>query len=309
VVVVIASDTTRPRADVEALCACLEAFRRQRDAPEIELVVPCHDAVDGLDELAARFPEAVIVKVSGPKGPSLTGERVHHHSLRTAGLRAARGELLALAEDHARPDPHWCAGMLAAHREGAGDFAGVGGAIDNAVDRPLAWAVYLCDFARYQSPVPEGESELASDINVAYRREALEAVRPVWEEGFYEVIVNRALRERGGKLVLRNDARMWQHREGLRPWPAVLERFAWARSYAAVRSGSLGGRRLLYALLAPLLPPLLIARIGRLCRERGRFGKFLGALPWLVPLTAAWSLGEAAGYAAPRSAASESRSP
>lgn len=295
-VIVIASDTARPRADLAALAGCLAAFHAQRDAPSLELIVPVHDAVDGVEALARQFPDVVFLPVEGPKGPSWTGPRVHHHTLRARGLEAARGELLALAEDHARPDAHWCANAVAAHRAHA--CAAVAGAIENGVDRPLNWAVYLCDFARYQNPVPEGPSELASDINVVYTRAALESVRPVWEGGFYEVLVNDALRARGETLLLRRDLVMVQQREGLRLLDALIERFAWGRSYAAVRSTTLSaGRRFTYALLCPLLPLLLTARIGALASRRGRLGRFLTALPFVLLLEAAWSAGEAVGYA------------
>ncbi|MGH0028593.1 MAG: hypothetical protein ACQGVC_02295 [Myxococcota bacterium] len=301
VVVVIASDTTRPRADVRALEGCLQAFAQQQDAPPIEIVVPLHDAVDGVDGLRARFPDVVFLPVDGPKGPSPTGPRVHHHTLRTRGLESCRGALLALAEDHARPDPRWAANLLAAHT--AGDVAAVGGAVENAVDRPLQWAVYLCDFAKYMNPLPEGPSSLASDINVAYTREALEAIRPVWRDGFYEVLVNDALRAAGRRIELRRDVVMHQHRQDLRLGDALRERFAWGRSYAAVRSTTLSDRRRrLHAWTTPLLPFLLAARIGALARRRGRLGKFLLALPWLLPLLVAWSLGEGAGYGASGSA-------
>ena len=294
-VIVIASDTTTPRADPGPLAGCLEAFARQVDAPETELIVPVHDAVDGVEELSRRYPDVRFLHVEGPKEPSSTGPRVHHYRLRARGLLEARGELLALAEDHARPDPHWCANLVAAHR--AGRFAGVGGALENGVDRPLQWAVYFSDYAAYQNPVPEGESTRASDNNVAYRREALLSVRDCWADGFHEVIVNGALTRRGEKLVLRRDVVMVQQREALRLGSALRERFVWGRQYAEIRCAALRGpRRWLLLVLSPLLPLLLTARIARLAVGRGRGAKFLAVLPLVLALETAWSLGEAAGY-------------
>ena len=73
----------------------------------------------------------------------------------------------------------------------------MGGAIENSIDRPLNWAVYFCDFLRYQTPLPDGESALASDANVSYKRTALQAIQPVWRDVFHETSVNAALRARG----------------------------------------------------------------------------------------------------------------
>ena len=76
--------------------------------------------------------------------------------------------------------------------------------------------MYFCDFGKYQNPVPAGETAFASDANVAYKRSALDAIKPVWKEKFHETSVNWALREHGGKLVLSPDMVLYQHRLGLR---------------------------------------------------------------------------------------------
>ena len=86
-----------------------------------------------------------------------------------------------LLEDHARPDAHWAANVVAAHRQ---THAAVGGAIENGIDRALNWAVYYCDFGKYQNPVPAGETPFASDANTTYKRAELESVRSVWGDAF-----------------------------------------------------------------------------------------------------------------------------
>jgi hypothetical protein len=73
----------------------------------------------------------------------------------------------------------------------------VGGAIENGIGRPLNWAVYFCDFLPYQNPVPLGESAIASDACVSYKRAALESTRTIWQEIFHEWSGNGALRSRG----------------------------------------------------------------------------------------------------------------
>jgi hypothetical protein len=295
VVVAIISDTMMARARTDDLAGCLQALQQQIEAPSTEVIVP-HADTDGIDALAQRFPHVRFLPVVAPEVLKREpGSREHHDVLRAHGLAAARGRLVALLEDQGRPCPRWCAHILAAHRD---DDAAIGGAIENGIDRPLNWAVYFCDFARYQNPLPAGPSPFASDANTSYKRTALESVRPLWERSFREVVVNEALVAAGMRVSLRPDIVVHQHRSGLALRSALAERFVWGRSYAMTRSALLSRpRRFVYALLSPLLPPVMLARMAALARQRGRhFGKFLAVIPLLVLLTCSWSAGECAGY-------------
>jgi hypothetical protein len=186
--------------------------------------------------------------------------------------------------------------MVAAHRQS--DAAAIGGAIENGVDRPLAWAVYYCDFARYQNPVPEGSSLFASDANAAYKRQALEAIRPLWEKTFREDVVNGALLASGRRLVLCPHAVVYQQRSDLRLGRALCERFVWARSYARTRGSAFPPRkRIVYAIGSAILPVLLFFRTAAAAWQRRRhLRKFAGAAPLVALLLCAWSAGECAGY-------------
>jgi hypothetical protein len=163
----------------------------------------------------------------------------------------------------------------------------------------LNWAVYYCDFGRYQNPLPARESSFASDANVTYKRSALEPIRSVWEKSFREVVVNAALVARGQKVALQPDVIVYQNRQELRLGKAIHERFSWGRSYALTRSESLStAQRLLHAALSPVLPAILLARMTITAWQRGRhFAQFLTALPLIVLLVLVWSVGEGLGYA------------
>ena len=165
IVVGIVSDTTEavPRADL--LADCLEALGQQVDAPPHEIIVPHRAHVEGLEAVKVRFPDVRFLPA--PDVVAHPGGREHHDVLRARGLAEAKGDLVGLLEDHARPDPHWAASVVDAHRL---EHAAVGGAIENGVNRALNWAVYYCDFGRYQNPLPAGETALASDANTTYNR-------------------------------------------------------------------------------------------------------------------------------------------
>jgi hypothetical protein len=298
VIVAVVSDTIDPSVDPERLAGCLDALATQIDAPHMEVLVGCLPDLEGLDPLKARYPGVKFIAADGVKGPRETGGgREHHDVLRSRAMAEARGEIIALIEDHARPDAHWCANIVKAHRE---PTACIGGAMGNLVDKPLNWAVYFCDYGKYQNPLPDGEAHFASDSNVSYKRSHLEAVRSAWCDAFREVIVNGALRDRGEKITLRSDIVVNQCRTGLTFGPALRERYIWGRSYSATRNATLSlPKRLLLAAASPILPIVLTLRLANTARVRKLyFGKFLGALPFVFVLLAAWSAGEGVGYIA-----------
>ena len=295
VVVAIVSDTNE-RADASHLGPCLESLARQSGAVPMEIIVPYHPSVNGIATMRQKYPqvrfaeETHLATYTG-KG----GSREHHDELRARGLAKATGRVVALIEDHGVVAPDWSAKVMQAHQRG---FVAIGGAIENGIDRPLNWAVYYCDFLRYQNPLAEGESSIASDANVTYKRAALESVRPMWKEIFHESAVNGALRARGEKVALAPGIVLHQNRMGLRFGSAMKERFVWGRSYAATRAGLAGlGKRAFWAAFSPALPVLMIGRMTLMAfRKRRTFGAYLKALPLTTALIVSWSCGELTGY-------------
>jgi hypothetical protein len=299
-VVVIVSDTTDSRCGVSPLSGCLEALFQQRDPPPLEIIVPYHPRTEGIEDLQRRFPDVRFIRIDDLKTfTAHGGGREHHDELRARGLATASGEIIGLLEDHGRPDPHWCAHVLEAHQQG---YAAIGGAIENGIDRPLNWAVYFCDFYKYQNPVPEGESPFVSDANVAYKRSALESIRPLWQDTFQETAVNWALTSRGQRLALSPKLIVSQHRSDLRLGSALKERLIWGRSYAVSRSQRAGGvQRVMYAALSPLLPVVLLWRMtASVAKKHASLRAFSRALPLTAILIGSWSLGELLGYVTAR---------
>jgi hypothetical protein len=252
--------------------------------------------VKGIEKLRRVYPEVRFLEVTDLRTyTGRSGSREHHDELRARGLAAARGGILVLIEDVGVPAPDFCARLLENHKQ---PFAAVGGAIENGIGRPLNWAVYFCDFLRYQNPVTPGESAIASDACVSYKRAALESIRPIWQEIFHESSVNGALRARGEKVALFPDVILYQHRQGLGLKTALKERLVWGRSYAATRGGLAGTpKRIFWAAFSPLLPPLILGRMTLMTLKNGRtIGAFAKAFPLTAALTVSWSLGETIGY-------------
>jgi len=296
---------------VEDLAACLEALRRQEDPPSLEILVPYDDPCAEVTRLEQEYPEVRFLRAEGLDSAQARAgaSREHHDTLRTMGLRAARGRYVALTEDHAIQGARWCRALVEA-LEAHPSVAAFGGAVDCGSPRLLNWAVYFCDFGRYQNPVPEGPAQYVSDSNVAYRRETLDAVRGAWDSDYRETVVHRALIEAGYQIWLTPKAEVWQARSGLNLGDSLRERYVWGRSFAWARVIAVPvARRAIYAAFSFVLPLLLTMRLGRVAFARGKFrGKFLAVLPLVFLLNMVWAYGEFVGYVTGRAASIPSSS-
>lgn len=281
---------------------CLEALEAGSSGIRLECIVPFDARLDGVAEIEAKFPWTSFVDSRDHVDIEEFGSnsREHHDILRSIGLRLTTGPIVALLEDHGTPASGWCQALLTAHRRS--DAAAIGGAVENGVDRLLNWAVYYCDFGRYQNPVPDSEVEFASDSNVSYKRDALTGVKQQWIEAFHETSVNWELRRRGEKLRLDPEMVVFQTRRTLRFVPALKERFVWGRSFAGTRAAEVSGlKRLIFAAFSFVLPFLLTSRILLQGFQKGRYlGKLLFALPLIFFLQIFWAAGEFVGYATGR---------
>ena len=282
----------------EAMETCLQALAEDAKKFRLECLVPFDARLDAVEELSAKFEWARFIDARRYVDAEKFGasSREHHDILRAVGLREASAPVVALVEDHGTPSPGWCAAVLEAHREA--EAAAVGGAVENGVDRLLNWAVYYCDFGRYQNPVPKGEVEFLSDSNVSYKREALWSVKPLWYDAFHETSVNWELRRRGARLVLNPKMVVHQTRRRLNFRSALRERYVWGRSFAGTRSTEISGsKRMIFAGFAFLLPFLLTGRIlAPGLRKRRHLERLFTALPLVFLLETVWSGGEFVGY-------------
>lgn len=262
----------------------------------IEIVVPYDAASSAVTALAADYPAVKFVLAAGVDTRGRRDRPGFIDKLRTTGLRAARGAVVALTEDWTVPGDGWMTSMQQA-LDRAPNAGAAGGAIECESTSTLGWAVWFCDFYRYQPPIPPGPTAWASDTNVAYRRSALDRIAGDWADGYHEPSVHAALARVGLGMQTAPDAVMIQARGDLSLLAALEERFVWARSFAGARARALGGRRWLLAALCPTLPVVLTWRVVTTTLGRGRHGRRLMAcLPIVILLESVWTLGECVGY-------------
>ena len=281
------------------LIRCLEALAAQREAPTMEVIVPFDDTVREVNELARRFPDFHFVDMGAVAAPDIGANAFTEHILydcrRTAGLKAARGRYVAMLEDRGWPRNDWARTMVSLHERMP--YAAIGGAIESGAVGVLRWAVFFCDFGRYEPPLQGGEPDYVSDVNICYKRAALDAVRPLWESRYQEAAVNWALRRQGLRLHLSDRPRVVEERGPLRLAAALAERVHWGRTFGYVRGRS-GSRAasVRRVVIAPLVPAVLLWRHLRkqfaIRRDVSLFGR---VLPVTFLLMLCWSLGEAIG--------------
>jgi hypothetical protein len=281
---VVVAATDGPAA-VGRLLADLAA---QRGAPNPEVIVVDATGQISAEDLGRRFP-------GGGRLLSAAGADVG--VLRAIGARAARGELIALTEDHCRLPADWCATLLRTRAAGHRAF---GGPIENGCFRaPPDWATYLVEFSPFMPPLPAGPAGGLPGMNAAYERPLLDHLP---DAALCEPILDRRLREQGVRLHLEPGLVVTferRFRVGAFAWHC----FASGRAFAALRlSLAPMSTRVGYALAAATALPLVsVVRIGArvLARRRARLA-FLLALPWVALYTAAWGVGEAGGALAVR---------
>lgn len=291
-----------------ALRRCLDALAAQEGGPTMEVIVPYDGAIADVGQLGAEFPAFRFLDLGHLAPPSQRLDPFIEHELfdrrRAAGLDAAGGRLIGMLEDRGAPRSDWAAAMCEAHARR--QVAAVGGGVVNVAPGAMNRALFVCDYGRHAPPFQEGEVEYLTDINICYRREALETVREIWRDRYQETAVNWALRDRGERLWL-SAAPIVLHERGAAPISRTLsERLQWGRVFGIQRGRRWSRpRAILSAAAALVLPLLLLVRQTRRLRAGGASMRellpTLGALATVIP---AWALGEAIGYV---QAASKSR--
>lgn len=213
---------------------------------------------------------------------------------RALGLKAARGSVVALLEDTVLPARGWAAAVVERHRRFDAALA-IGGTL--GVARGLSGPALALAALEYGPFLREGNvSEHGVRVpgnNMSFKRRFLTSLGLSESEGFREAeAVGRI--QHGG---IRTESDMGATLTGIDPTGATIRsRFNHGRLYAGHRFG--GPRRVervARALGSPLLAALMVGRGVRALRMGAPAG-LRKALPHLVWMSSAWSLGESVGY-------------
>ncbi len=263
---------------------CLNSLLPQLSS-ESQVIVACNFPVADLQAL-----KSPLISLNFQYFPDATVPE-----LRTRGIQKASGDVIALLEDHCTAHPTWASELLKAHES---SYSAIGGAVENSDGQsPLDWAIYLFDYGAYMLPEIPHVAPALTGFNVSYKRPALEEVKEVYRDGFFEVFTNQELQRRGYELFLAPSVIVY-HRKNYSLKSAIVENYHHGRLFAAQRTSAAAAEERIYrAITALALPVLLPARVTmRTVRKKRHVAHLITALPYLVMLMSAWGFGEFCGY-------------
>jgi hypothetical protein len=258
-----------------------------RNQLEIVIVAPA-GATLGLDEPELEgFAGVRIVRVESLRPLD---------AARAAGVRAARAPLIFIGETHTYAHPTWAEVLVGAH---AGPWAAVVPGFGNANPRgPLSWSLFLLDYGLWLHGLPAGQAVIVPTHNVAYKREVLlelgSGLDSALTHGDRLAVLFRA---RAHRTYFEPAARI-DHLNVARWGPWATERL-----HAGLLMGGRRAerwsvlRRLVYFCGSPLIPALLLKRVGKgtlLMYREGRLPP--GTLAALVAGSIISTVGEMIGY-------------
>ncbi len=272
----------------EFLFRCLDSLRPQVEEVGSEVIVVDRVGAEVQTRLERSYPDVQVLV------PEL-GHRPSVPELRREGVLAAKGEVIAVIEEHCTAPEGWLR-AIEEQFDTALDAAIGGPILDDDFGRIRDWVVYFSEYHNYMPPWEAGERFQLNGANIAYSREKVLAHREVLDDGYWEVVLHPPL-ARDGRF--RAVPEMGAHHTGPFDFSYYLrQRYLLSRVWGGSQKeqGSLANR-VIHLLAGPIFPLFLLARITSRVLEKGTHtGKFLKALPLLVPVVCVYTLGEWLGY-------------
>ncbi|HKH90611.1 MAG TPA: glycosyltransferase [Gemmatimonadaceae bacterium] len=267
----------------ESVSALLESCQ----GLDAEILVVDASADGSAQAVRETFPAVTVSSLPhGTLVPALWG----------AGLREARGRVVAFTIAQCLVEQSWARALL--HGIGSG-AAGVGGRLGiRPGTSATARATYYLRYSAWLGIADGPAAEIAAD-NAAYDHEALRTVGEGSGGAFWEVEAHRRFRELGRTLAVIPDATAW-FADHATLGTMAARRFAHGRHSGAFRVRSGIRTRWQMLLGAPLVPFVLFARVARrIVRVPGHVASFATSLGAFFVLAFAWAFGEAIGAFTP----------
>lgn len=284
-------------------------------SPQLSVVIASHNAGpvlgDALRALTAQTADdEVIVADSSTDGTAdivrqFDRVRLFHFDdpltipeLRGRAIAQARGEVIAILDPFSIVTSGWRNAMLEAHARCSHPV--IGGAVALSGDRTAshaAWALYINEYGMFMPPVNAGPTDLVPGSNVSYKRCVLFDGDTPRFTVFWKTFVNWDIQATGTPLWLEPTA-IVELAKPIPLWHFLLSRFDHGRCFAGMRAATWSrGQRLTRAVLAPVLPPLLLWRWSRVYWAKRRHRRrLIQTLPLQLALFGMWAAGEACGY-------------
>lgn len=271
----------------EFLFRCLASLAPQVAPAQAELIV-----VDRMGEatrarLAREFPSVRVVAA-----PS--DHRATVPEMRRIGVEIACGEIVAILEEHCTAPAGWLDRIVSNFHS---DDAAIGGPIlDDRFDRLRDWCVFFSEYHNFMPPWPDGERSMLNGANIAYSRAKLMKYRDLLDTGYWEVVLHPRLVQDGR---FRAVGSIGAHHTGPFDYGYYLhQRYLLSRVWGGTQKDLVPfHKRVAHLVLGPIFPLFLFLRVtSRVLEKKQYLGKYLLALPLLVPAWFCYALGEWLGY-------------
>jgi glycosyltransferase involved in cell wall biosynthesis len=271
------------------IAECLTALERQVTTASYEIIL-VDSSNDGVADLVAqRFP---AVTVYGSKERLFPGDALN------LGISQAAGDILAFTGADCVAAPNWIEEIVKAHQA---PHPVIGGVVAHGnPESYVAWANYFCEFTQWMPQTPDGPMVEIPTGCLSVKRWAFDRYGPFLEGTFCsDTAFNWKLVEGGQWPIFRNSLRV-AHLSLYTGSGLLRKKLFHGRTFARVRVAEQRFstlKRAAFALGAPVLPLLLLARVSlRLLKNRGYLGPFMVASPLVFLGLTAWSVGEFLGY-------------
>ena len=273
----------------EAIRKTVRALSSQTVADRIELIIVC-PAEESLGLISEEVTNFHSVRVVG------TGKMTNTSRARVAGIQQARAPVVALAEDHAYPEPGWAEAHIEAHKQ---PWAGVGATFINANPGIVSWVALVVDYGRWVDPVKSGVIDDIAGHNSSWKRSLLLEYGARLDFMLPSLtILNWDLRAKGYQLYQESAAKV-VHLQVSKLSECLTEQFHVARLFPSQRSKNWPWyRRLFYICGMPVLLTRNVRGWVANFRRIDPEGKILArAWPMLLLMALVWGAGEIMGYA------------
>ncbi len=268
-------------------------LRAQTVANQIELVIVAPSAEAIADHSAEDFAGFHSVQAVFP-GPIPNVDRAI-----VDGVYVAKGDLIAMIEDHAYPEPDWAWHTIESFKDGWGGAACT--VVNANPDGLLSWTNLLIAYGPWTEPSRSGERPTLPAHNTVYRRELLlEYGESLRDKLGRSALLPADLQKKGHRLYFVSAARV-AHVNPSRFSATANLRFNAGRLYGANRARENDWtplHRIIYVLGSPAIPFIQYRNLRRELFRNGRRKELLPrVLPGLFLGSVLDTLGQVFGYA------------
>ncbi|MBI3736035.1 glycosyltransferase [Candidatus Sumerlaeota bacterium] len=216
---------------------------------------------------------------------------------RGMGLTECRGRYIAFTEGHCAPDQQWWTQWRSFLADSQCNFAW--GRVDRRGGSCADWAMTLIEYGRFGADIQSASPALCL-VNGIFAASYLNQLDEHLRNDMDEYALGVQLRNTGGRMHFNSRAMVYDCQQGtLIKYCSHLYRHG--RSHGRRSLVSLPPlRKVVRTILLPVIPAILLLRIGRMSLRTRRLFKFMWAFPALVPLAAAWVWGEWSGMVSRR---------